>query len=184
MHFFKNYNEQIIKQDFINKFKFNSNKSLPKLKKITLNFGCRNFTIQKFAVTALALEILTLKKSSVTTAKTPNLLLKIQKGQAAGCKVELQNDEIYSFMTRLNLELLPKLKNFSGLKIEKQLPTFFFQIPGHNIMLKEFENQYPLFKDLPALDVNVLTNSKNSKEIFFLAKSSKLPFLGKRFQNK
>ena len=42
-------------------------------------------------------------------------------------------------------------------------------------MLQEFENQYPLFANLPHLDIQVSTNSKNQKELMFLIKSTKIP---------
>ena len=124
----------------------------------------------------LALEIISLKKGAITVTKKPNVLLKIQKGQPTGCKVELNNDQIYSFLTKFNLEIIPKLKNFYGFKIERQIFNFFFQIPGNKIILKEFENQYPLFSNLPNLDINIHTTTKNSKELIFLAKAFKLPF--------
>ena len=126
MHFLKTYYRRIIKQDLTNKFIFNNNKNLPKLKKIILNFGCKNFSIQKFATTMLALEMICLKKTAITTSKKPNLILKIQKGQPAGCRVELKNKEIYDFLTRLTLEILPKFKNFPGLKVEQNFSNFFF----------------------------------------------------------
>jgi large subunit ribosomal protein L5 len=179
MNFFETYYEQIIKQDLVNKFIFTNNNNIPKIKKITLNFGCKNFSIQKFATTMLALEMICLKKTAITTAKKPNVILKIQKGQPAGCRVELRNKEIYSFLTRLNLEILPRLQNFSGFKVQKQLSNVFFQIPGNKIRLKEFEKQYPLFANLPTLDINISINSKNYKEILFLAKSFKLPIINK-----
>ena len=61
MHFLSYYNEKIIKHDLINKFTYNKPAEIPELKKITLNFGCKNFPIQKFATTLLALEIITNK---------------------------------------------------------------------------------------------------------------------------
>ena len=175
MNFFETYYKRIIKHDLTNKFTFNNNNEIPKLEKITLNFGCKNQSVQKFAVTMLALEIIALKKGTITTTQKPNVMLKIQKGQPAGCKVELKNHQIYTFLTKLNIEILPKLKNFHGFKIKKQSFNFFFQIPGNEIILKEFENQYPLFSNLPALDINILTTTKNSKEILFLAKTIKIP---------
>jgi large subunit ribosomal protein L5 len=179
MNFFENYYKRIIRQDLTNKFLFDSNKDIPKLKKITLNFGCTNLSIQKFAVTMLALEIITLKKGTITTTRKPNVILKIQKGQPAGCKVELKNSQIYSFITRLNIEILPKLKNFHKFRLNNQQFNAFFQIPGNDIILKEFESHYPLFSNLPTLDINILTNTKKDKEILYLAKSIKLPFYKK-----
>ena len=179
MNFFETYYKRIIKQDLINKYVFTNNKNLPKLKKITLNVGCKNFSIQKFATTMLALEMICLKKTTITSSKKPNIILKIQKGQPAGCRVELKNKDIYLFLTKLNLEILPRLQNFSGFTIQKQFFNFFFQIQGNKIRLKEFEKQYPLFANLPTLDINIATNTKNPKEILFLAKSIKLPVINK-----
>lgn len=175
MNFFTTYYKQIIKQDLINKFKYKNNKTIPKILKITLNFGCKNFTIQKLATAMLALEIISFKKSTITYAKTPNMLLKIQKGQPSGCKVTLQKKEMFSFITRLTIDILPKLKNFSGFKLKQQSYNFVFQIPENKITISEFEKHYPLFANLPTLDISIQTNSENSEEILFLAKSIKLP---------
>ena len=176
MNFLNNYYKKIIRQDLINKFIFDNNRKIPKLEKVTLNFGCKNLSIQKFAITMLALEIITLKKGTITTTRKPNVVLKIQKGQPAGCKVELKKNQIYTFLAKLNIEILPKLKNFQRFKLNKQMSNFFFQIPGDEIILKEFENHYPLFSNLPTLEINILTNTKDIKEILFLAKAIKLPF--------
>ena len=124
----------------------------------------------------LSLEMISLKKGTITITKKPNVILKIQKGQPAGCKVKLKNQQMYLFLTKLHLEIIPKLKNFKGFSVEKQIFNFFFQIPSNEIALKEFENQYPLFSNLPILDINIFTTTKNPKELIFLAKTIKLPF--------
>jgi len=125
----KNYYNKIIKQDFVNKFNASHNKKIPKIKKLTLNFGCKSFTIQKFATTMLALEIIAKKKASITTSKKPNIFLKIQRGQPAGGKVELRKKNAYVFINKLNLIIfnLPKFKNFSGFKLKNQ--TLLCQLP-------------------------------------------------------
>lgn len=175
MNFLKTYYEQIIKFDITNKFKLTNNTNVTKIKKITLNFGCKNFSIQKFATTILALEMIATKKARITTAKNPNLLLKIQKGQPSGCKVILKNKEIYAFLTKLHLEILPKLKNFEEFNIGIQSSSFSFRIPSDKIMLKEFENHYPLFANLPNLDVHISTSAQSFEELLFLIKSFKFP---------
>lgn len=177
MDLFENYYKKIIRQDLTNKFIFKNNKSIPKFKKITLNFGCKNFSIQKFAVIMLALEIISFKKCTITTTRKPDVILKIQKGQPAGCKVELKKSQIYKFITKLTIEILPKLKTFHKFQFNNQHFNFFFQIPGNEIILKEFENHYPLFSNLPTLDINIQTSTKKDKEMFYLAQSIKLPFI-------
>lgn len=175
MHFLKYYNQKIIKNDLINKFKYNKINNIPKLEKIILNFGCQNFNIQKFATTFLALEIITRKKGNITMAKKANILLKIQKGHPAGCKVILRRNEIYDFLTRLHIEILPKLRNFSGLRLKITNSNFSFKLLSNQIVLQEFEEQYPLFANIPNLDIHISTNSKTRKELLFFIKSLKFP---------
>lgn len=175
MNFLNYYNKKIIKHDLINKFKYNNNKSIPKLKKIILNFGCKNFDIQKFTTTFLALEIITKKKGCITLAKTPNILLKIQKGHPAGCKVTLTEKEINDFLTRLYLQILPKLKIFAGFKIKVGISNFSFKVFNNELVLNEFEEQYPLFANLPNLDIHISTTTKTRTELLFLIKSLKFP---------
>lgn len=175
MHFLKYYNKKIIKQDLINKFKYKNLNDIPKLKKVTLNFRCKNLTIQRLATTMLALEILVIKKCSITVAKNANILLKIQKGQPAGCRVTLKQETMYNFLTKLFLEILPRLKNFLGLKVETTVHNFSFKLNNNEIVLKEFEEQYPLFSNLTDLNVNISTNSKNNEELRFLIESFKFP---------
>ena len=183
MNFLQMYNEKIIKYDLINKFPFNQTKNVPRLEKLTLNFGCKNFNIQKFAITLLALEIITSKKARLSVSQNANVLLKIQKGQPAGCKVILRKKEIDAFLIKLHLEILPKLRNFLGFKLQMKTSSFSFQLLRNEVTLPEFENQYPLFSDLPSLNIHVSTNSKNSKELLFLAESIKFPVLKKKFTN-
>ena len=163
----------------MNKFRLKKSNQIPRIKRITLNFGCKNFSVQKFATTMLALELIASKKAKITIAKKPNILLKIQKGQPSGCKVILQNKEIYAFLTRLHLEILPKFKNFAGFNIKTQTSSFFFNIPSNKIMLKEFEDHYPLFTNLPSLNIHVSTNTSQPKELLFLMKAMKFPILKK-----
>jgi large subunit ribosomal protein L5 len=177
MNFLKYYNHKIIKHDLVNKYKYNNVNDIPKLKKIILNFGCKNFNIQKFATTLLALEIITTKKSSLTIAKSANVLLKIQKGYPAGCKVILREKEMYTFLTRLFLEILPKLKNFSGFRLDAKTSSFSFKLLSNQIVLQEFEEQYPLFANIPQLDIHISTDSKTRKELLFLIKSLKFPII-------
>lgn len=169
------YNKKIIKHDLINKFNYTNIKDIPTIKQLTLNFNCQNFNVQKFATTFLALEIIASKKGKATVAKNPNILLKIQKGQPAGCRVTLKKKEIQFFLNKILIEILPKIKNFTGFKIQIQKSTFSFKLLSHEITLQEFEQQYPLFSNLPYLNINVLTNSKNQKELTFLIKATKIP---------
>ena len=168
----KKYYKRIIRHDFVNKFRIKHNENLPDLKKITLNFGCKGFPTPKFATTALALEIIAKKKASITTSKKPNILLKIQKGQPVGNKVELKKNRAHIFINNFNLIVLTQSKNFSGFKVKNQ--AIFYQLTKNTIKLQELETQYPLFSELPILDITIFANSKNTNKLMFFTKSIKI----------
>ena len=86
----ENYYRKIIKYDFINKFYYVNVNEIPSIKKIILNFGCKNIEIKNISGCLLSLELITKKKGSLTRAKRSNILLKIRKGQPSGCVVVLK----------------------------------------------------------------------------------------------
>ena len=178
MLFFGTFKNNVIKNDLINKYQYTNIKSVPKIKKITLNFNnCANFSIQKFATTLLALEIIASKKSSIKVAKTPNLTLKIQKGQPIGCQVTLKKKNIDQFLDLLIIKMLPKLTNFPDLSIKTKTSTFSCSLLNKEIILQELDKQYPLFTNLPNLNIQILTTTPNNTELLFIIKSIKIPII-------
>ena len=180
MCFLRSYNKKIIKYDLINKFLYNNSRNIAELKKITLNFGCKNFNIQRFALTFLALEIISSKKSSLSVSRKSSVMLQIQKGQPAGCIAVLQKKNMDKFLTKLHLQIMPKFKNFLGIGLQLKTSSFSFKLPHNKIILPEFENQYPLFLDLPDLNIHILTNTKKRNELLFLLKATKFHFFAKK----
>ena len=176
MHFIKYYYDKIIKYDFINKFNYTNLNKLPKLKKIILNFGCQNFTIQKFATILLALELISMKKGSITLNKHANGFLKIQKGSPSGCQVILTKSVMYEFLSKLLIEIFPRIKNFSGLKLRIVEYTFSYTFSSNMIILTELQEYYPIFNNLPVLNLTVISTAKNQEELLFLMKSFQFPF--------
>ena len=89
MNLLENYYKKVIRYDLINKFAYSDLNNIPQLKKIVLNFGCKSFEIKNLAASLAALELITVKQGSITKAKRPNVLLKVRKGQPAGCIVTI-----------------------------------------------------------------------------------------------
>ena len=52
--------------------------------------------------------------------------------------------------------------------------TIFYQLPKNTIKLRELEAQYPLFSELPVLDIVMCANLKNDNKLTFFTKSLKL----------
>jgi large subunit ribosomal protein L5 len=179
MNFFESYYNNIIKYDFINKFYYKNHKKIPKLNKIILNFNCKNINLKLLISSIVALELITAQKSVLISSKKSNITLKIRKGNPIGCKVTLRKEKMYIFFFRLVSEIFPNLKMFNGFlnkKLKKSLNSFSFKIPKI-LFLYELENYYQFFKDLPYLQIVIVTDSLSSFELIFFLKSFKFPII-------
>lgn len=177
MHFLEYYYKNIIKHNLINKFRYKNITHLPKLQKIVLNFECNKFEIKHLSTTLIALELVTLKRGMLTQAKGSNVLLKIKKGNPVGCKVILKKKFMFHFLVRLLIDVFPKLKNFSTLKIVKnklKSDSFSYKLID-TLIFSELEQNYYIFNSLPNLNITIIANTKNQKELLFLLNSFKLP---------
>jgi large subunit ribosomal protein L5 len=110
MFFFERYLHQIISYDLINTFFYKNLKEIPKLKKITLNFGYQNSTFRRLVSSLLALEFITCKKGNLTISKDLNVFLKIKKGNPVGCKIILKKSTMYLFYLKLITSIFSKMK--------------------------------------------------------------------------
>lgn len=175
MPLLKNFYLKILRYDFVNKSYYKKINSIPNIKKIILNFNCKTTNINKLATSLLAMELICAQKPIMTTAKSPNISLKIKKGAPIGCKVILKKRNQYEFLEKLIENILPKLKNFNGFNLKKKIikNTFSYQFKDV-LSFPEIEKKYYLFTDLSFLNITIVTNCKMEKELIFLLKSFKL----------
>jgi large subunit ribosomal protein L5 len=175
MNILEYYYKKIVRRDLINKFIYTHLEEIPQLKKIILNFGCKNSDVKSVASALLSLELITTKKGSLVKSKRANVLLKIRKGNPVGCVVVLKNNEMYDFLFKLLTEVLPNLKSFSGLNVSKKLGKTSFSFTLKDLInFKELEKQFYLFINLPPLNITLVTNAKTNKELLYLLQSFKL----------
>jgi len=171
MNFIKYFCKKTLNYELLNKFNYKNTKKLPKIKKIILNFGCKTTDLKNLSASLLALELISSQKSKLTTTKHSNAILKIRKGNPVGCKVELRNQKMYNFIEKLLVEVFPKLKNFNGIKFNKNKKFLSYKL-NDNFVFKTIEENYYLFNNLlPKLDIIILSNSKTTKELIFITKS-------------
>jgi large subunit ribosomal protein L5 len=170
MHHLEFYYKTVIQQDLINKFNYNNIKELPQLKKIILNFKIKNFKTKTFAATLFAIELISTKKSTITTSKKPNIFLKIQKGQPVGGKVMLKKKMMYHFLALLILEIFPKTNNCIKFKPSNK-NNFSIKLNNDNLTFSNLKEHYNLSDLIPYITIIITTNSKTQTELFFLLRS-------------
>jgi large subunit ribosomal protein L5 len=177
MQFLENFYIKILKYELINKFFYYNTNQLPKIKNVTLNFGCKTADIKELASTLLALKLITNQKGKLTTTKHSNIIFKIRKGNPTGCKVTLSKFHLFNFIAKIITEVFPKLKNFNGFILSKNIKKNTFSYEIHDVLsFLELESNYYLFKNLPKLNITLTLNSQNKLELIYLLKSIQVPF--------
>nr|YP_316605.1 ribosomal protein L5 [Thalassiosira pseudonana]AAZ99412.1 ribosomal protein L5 [Thalassiosira pseudonana]QWM92932.1 ribosomal protein L5 [Thalassiosira pseudonana] len=175
MFFFNSYLNNVVKHDLINKFFYTNLKQIPKLETIVLNFGYQNSNFKHLISGLLALELLSSKKSRLTRSKHLNVFLKIKKGNPVGCKIVLKKTTMHVFYLKLITSVFPKIKHNKTAQSQQNVKSVksISIIIKNPLLFLELESQYQFFKDIPKLDITILTDSKSQNEIFFLLKSVK-----------
>ena len=158
----------------VNKFSYTYLSQIPQLKKIILNFGCKNSGIKIIAPALFSLELTTAKRGFLIKSKRPNVLLKIRKGNPVGCVVVLKKTKMYEFLFKLLSEVFLNFKSFTNLNTMSKSKTSFSLTLKNFIDLKELKKQSYLFIKLPSLNITFITNVKSEKELLYLLQSFKL----------
>ena len=170
MKIFNFYSKNVIDYDFLQKFIFKEVKQIPKLKKVVLTFCLKKYETKHFLISLAALKIISdIKFCSIIKSKSSNVTLKIKKGNPIGSKVILRKARMNLFLFKLfNLNFSKKKKFHS-----KNKTSFSFKIYD-SLKFSELEQNYQYFKNLPILNINIVSNSTKKDLLLFLLKSYKL----------
>lgn len=172
MQFLEHFHFKTLKYDLSNKFLYKNTKKLPEIKKLILNFGCKTTEVTRLSASIIALELLTSKKGKITTTKKPNIFLKIRKGNPVGCKVVLRKKQIFNFLEKMLVDILPNIKNFNGITLNRAIGKKSFTYELHETLnFDELEDHYYLFNNLPNLNITIITNSEIKEELIFILKA-------------
>jgi len=113
----------------------------------------------------------------LTVTTKSNILLKIHKGEFNGCKLTLQNKNLFNFVQKIIIEIFPGLKNLNKVKSIQKLKRGIFSYEIYEIFkFPELRNHYYYFFDLPKLDITIVTTASNKKELVFILNSFQFPF--------
>ena len=82
---------------------------------------------------------------------------------------------MYTFLSNLILNILPKIKQFKNFYY-KNLTSDSFSFRLKNLFLFiELETYYEFFKDLDNLNITLVSNSRTKNEFYYLLRSLKFP---------
>lgn len=172
LDYFYNY---VIRYDLINKYSYDSFKSIPRIEKIVLNVGLKNSDLTRTLNSALALEIVTNKSSFLTKSKKPNLFLKLRKGSPSGCSIVLKKKNLYFFLDKFLVEMVPLIDKLKIKKWDVKSNKNFSITIDYLSCFKELRPiSYLFFVNYP-LNIVFITNTKSNKELVDLLQLYNFP---------
>jgi len=163
----KNHYQNVIIYDLITKIHFKNIFEIPKINQICLNIGLKNANIEKKKLIniIILLKLITNQKPITTKSKKNNIFLKIKKNSIIGCKINLKKNNIYIFLEKILIFIIPNInkinfnlknKNILNLQINNILNFF------------ELKTEFLKFKNIPPIDVSIHTNSNNNINLYIL----------------
>nr|YP_009729726.1 ribosomal protein L5 [Plasmopara viticola]QHW07465.1 ribosomal protein L5 [Plasmopara viticola] len=168
----QNHYQNVIIYNLLTKLNFQNVFKIPKITKICLNIGFKDTNTEKKKLInlILLLKLITNQKPIITRSKKNNIFLKIKKNSITGCKITLRKKNIFNFLEKILIFILPNLikKNFYPTCNNKNI--FNFQIK--NILdFFELKTEFLKFKNIPPIDISIHTNAKTNDELFLLLNS-------------
>src|SRR3989338_1551043 len=170
MKTFKTEYIEDIKPKLQKKFGIKNAFALPHIEKAIINVGVGEAVSNKKAIAHVQeqLERISGQKTVVTVARKSIATYKIRKGQPIGVKVTLRGKNMYYFIEKLVRVVLPRLRDFRGIK-----DTCVDQHGNLNIGFTEQtifpEIEYDKIDKIRGLEVTIVTSSKNrehGRELF------------------
>lgn len=151
--------------------------SLPKLEKIVVSMGVGSaIGDRKILEEAVGhLTRITGQKPQITRARRSIANFKLREGMEIGCRVTLRRASMYEFLDRLIAIVLPRVRDFRGLK-----PNAFDGAGNYNLGLSEQmvfpEVDADSVKHQQGLNITIVTSARTDAEAKLLLEHFGMPF--------
>ena len=150
----------------------------PKLTKIVVNMGVKDAVSDKKNIerASQALATITGQKPRVAKAKKSIASFKLRQGDPIGVMVTLRGKRMYDFMEKLITVVLPRIKDFHGVK-----RTSFDGQGNYTLGFSEYavfpEIDPATVERVQGLEMVIVTNANTNEEGFALLEALGMPFV-------
>lgn len=172
----KQYYEEVVVPQLMEKFSYKSRMQVPKITKITLNMGVGDAVADK-KVLNFAIEDMTRiagQKPVATVARKSIAGFKIREGWPIGCKVTLRKQRMYEFLDRLVTVALPRVRDFRGLSAKSFDRTGNYSF-GLNEQIVFPEIDFDKIDKIRGLDISISTTAASDAEAKALLEAFNFP---------
>ncbi len=172
----EHYQKQVLPQ-LKKELNIDNDFAVPRLEKIVVNMGIGDVSKDKQARDKIFDYIgkLTGQKPQIRSAKKAIANFGIRIGDPVGVRVTLRGERAYAFLDRLNSIVLPRVRDFQGIKL-----SAFDEAGNYNLGLAEQiifpEVEYDTIDRVRGLQITITTTAKNKEESYVLLKALGMPF--------
>ena len=151
--------------------------AVPALEKITINTSSRDFKTDKdfLAKTKAWMALITGQTPLETKSKKSIAAFTLREGDTVGLKVTLRGVRAYDFFQKLTSVVLPKLRDFQGVKRDS-----FDSLGNYTIGLREQtvfpEVEYDKIGKIQGLEITITTSGKDKAGAKALLEALGMPF--------
>lgn len=151
--------------------------AVPRIEKIVINMGVKDAVSDKKLIEKMSgvLGQITGQKARVARAKKSIASFKLREGDPIGLVVTMRNDRMYQFLDKLIRIVLPRIKDFRGVK-----RTGFDAHGNYTLGLMEYsvfpEIDLGTVDRLQGMEITVVTSAKNKEHGMKLMESLGMPF--------
>lgn len=155
--------------------------AVPRITKVVLNVGVtdpQDPRARKPIVEGVAeqLSLITGQKAQVTKATKSISAFKLRQGDPVGAMVTLRGQTMWTFLQRLLIVALPRVKDFRGVSM-----TAFDGQGNYSLGLEEQivfpEINYDTIDRIRSLQITIVTSTKSDEEARLLLKLLGMPFV-------
>lgn len=180
----KQYNEKI-RGELQKELGIKNVMAVPHVEKIVVNMGVKDAVSDKKLIEKMSQVMgqITGQKAKVAKAKKSIASFKLREGDPIGLVVTLRNDRMYEFLDKLIKIVLPRLKDFHGVK-----RTSFDQKGNYTLGLLEYsvfpEIDLGTVDRLQGLEISIVTSAESQKEGIALLEKMGMPFVKENKEGK
>ena len=157
-------------------FGLKNDMQIPRLTKIVVNMGVKGAVESKAKVESAAKNLAAITGQAPTIRKAKNSIagFKLREGMPIGCAVTLRGDRMWEFTDRLMAIVLPRIRDFRGVKDKLDgRGNFTMGLAEQSIFPELSYDQI----DFPqGMDITFVTSAETDEQGYSLLKNLGMPF--------
>lgn len=165
-----------IKTRLMDKFELKNVNAVPKLTKIVVNMGCKGAVENKARIDAAVrdMALITGQQPTVRKARKAISNFKLREGMPIGCAVTLRRDRMWEFADRLIAVVLPRIRDFRGVKNKLDGRGNYSLGLSEQIVFPEID--FDKIEYSQGMDITFVTTAPTDEQGSFLLQELGMPF--------